>query len=101
MKPADTLTCVKAATDAVGDKWTPQLLRYFLLHTSLRFCQLQEYATGINPRTLSARLLELENKGLIEKVPSLSSRCEYRITDKGKSLQPIIEAMGVWSKAHK
>jgi len=55
--------CVKAATEILGDKWTPQLLRFFLNNEVVRFCQLQDLVGGINPRTLSARLSSLEEQG--------------------------------------
>ncbi|HET8884607.1 MAG TPA: helix-turn-helix domain-containing protein [Candidatus Saccharimonadales bacterium] len=90
--------CVKAATDILGDKWTPQLLRFFANEDSLRFCHLQDLVGGINPRTLSARLAHLESEGVIEKTPtSATSRCEYRLTDKGRELLPIIRDMERWS----
>jgi DNA-binding HxlR family transcriptional regulator len=96
-----TIGCVKAATDILGDKWTPQLLRFFANEESLRFCHLQDLAGGINPRTLSARLSHLEKEDIIEKTPtSSSSRCEYRLTQKGTELLPIIRDMERWSSQY-
>lgn len=93
-----TIGCVKAATDILGDKWTPQLLRFFANEESVRFCQLQDLVGGINPRTLSARLAHLETEEIIEKTPTSSAaRCEYRLTEKGKALLPIIRDMETWS----
>lgn len=90
--------CVKAATDIIGDKWTPQLLRFFANEDNLRFCQLQDLVGGINPRTLSARLAYLEQNEVIEKTPTSSAaRCEYRLTPKGQELLPIIQGMETWS----
>jgi DNA-binding HxlR family transcriptional regulator len=96
-----SIGCVKAATDVIGDKWTPQLLRFFANEDTLRFCQLQDLVGGINPRTLSARLMNLEEKGIIEKTPTSSTaRCEYRLTQKGQGLLPIIRDMEAWSAAY-
>ena len=93
-----TIGCVKAATDILGDKWTPQLLRFFANEDTVRFCQLQDLVGGINPRTLSARLLHLETEEIIEKTPTSSAtRCEYHLTEKGKALLPIIRDMEQWS----
>jgi DNA-binding HxlR family transcriptional regulator len=89
--------CVKAATEVLGDKWTPQLLRFFINEDSVRFCQLQDLATGINPRTLSARLDHLETEGIISKAATTAARCEYSLTDKGRDLMPIIIDMESWS----
>jgi len=93
--------CVKAATEILGDKWTPQLLRYFINNEVVRFCQLQELVDGINPRTLSARLLNLESKEIILKLPQQGSRrCEYVLTEKGKALLPILQKMDSWSRSY-
>lgn len=94
----ETIGCVKAATKILGDKWTPQLLRFFVNEESVRFCQIQDLVEGINPRTLSARLDALEKEGIIEKVTAPEkSRCEYRLTQKGKELTPILHDMQLWS----
>lgn len=97
MKPVGSLD---AATDILGDKWTPRLLRFFMGHDRVRFCQLQELADDINPRTLSARLVKLEHSGVIEKQATSSSRCEYMLTSKGKDLLPVLEQMNQWSEKY-
>lgn len=89
--------CVDGATEILGDKWTPQLLRYFINEQTVRFCQLQDLTEGINPRTLSARLAYLESKGIIVKNATNSSRCEYSLTEKGYDLLPILKNMQTWS----
>lgn len=93
-----TIGCVKAATDILGDKWTPQLLRFLANEKSVRFCHLQDLVGGINPRTLSARLAHLEQEDIIEKSSTASStRYEYHLTEKGRELLPIIRDMERWS----
>lgn len=89
--------CVKVASEILGDKWTPELLRFFVNEGTVRFCHLQDLADGINPRTLSARLDSLEQKGIIEKLLTHSSRCEYRLTEKGTDLVPVLLEMQAWS----
>lgn len=97
----ETIGCLKAATEILGDKWTPQLLRFFINNEVVRFCQLQDLAGGINPRTLSARLVSLEDNEIIKKLTSSqSSRCEYVLTDKGRDLLPILKDMESWSQKH-
>ncbi len=93
--------CVQAATDILGDKWTPHLLRYFTNEKTVRFCQLQELTGGINPRTLSARLSHLEEAGVIERLTTAtSSRCEYQLTQKGRDLMPVLYGMQQWSEKY-
>lgn len=93
--------CVAAAASIIGAKWTPQIL-YALCQEKNHFCELQDAVGGINPRTLSARLSELETMGVIAKsMPDgLSGRAEYVLTEKGKDLIPILESMIVWGEKH-
>lgn len=95
-----TVGCVKPATEILGDKWTPELLRHFLASDKVRFCQLQDSCGGINPRTLSARLAHLEKFGIITRVPTDTTRCEYTITQKGKDLLPVLHSMRAWSEKY-
>ena len=89
-----SIGCVKAATAILGDKWTPQILRFFVNEETVRFCQVQDLVEGINPRTLSARLDTLEQNGIIIKQPTTSeNRCEYSLTEKGQALIPILRDM--------
>lgn len=98
----DQIGCVKAATAILGDKWTPLLLRYFINEDEVRFCQLQDLVGGINPRTLSARLLHLEETDIIKKVTKDSSgHCTYVLTHKGQDLMPILQDMDAWSAKYR
>lgn len=93
-----TVGCVKEATKVLGDKWTPQILRFFANEEAVRFCQIQDLVEGINPRTLSARLDDLEQEGIIVKRATTSeNRCEYALTEKGEDLIPTLHDMERWS----
>lgn len=93
--------CIDTATEIIGDKWTPRLLRFFINEKTVRFCRLQDSVNGINPRTLSARLDRLESEGIIIKLTNPSStRCEYSLTEKGKDLLPILVDMESWSNKY-
>lgn len=97
----EPIGCVKAATAVLGDKWTPLLLRHFINEDEMRFCQLQDLVGGINPRTLSARLIHLEDTGIIIKVTrNNTSHCTYRLTDKGSDLLPILKGMQAWGQKY-
>ena len=92
-------TCIAAATAVIGDKWTPKIIR--ALELPQRFCHLQSLAGGINPRTLSARLTELEKSKIITKKPiKNSAHFEYTLTLKGKDLLPILDAMTAWGNKY-
>lgn len=98
---SETIGCVDSATDILGNKWTPQLLRYFLNEESVRFCQIQELVGGINPRTLCARLEQLEEQGIIVKQQATTGgRSAYMLTDKGRDLLPVLQSMENWSSKY-
>jgi DNA-binding HxlR family transcriptional regulator len=93
--------CIDAATQIVGDKWTPRLLRFFVNEETVRFCQLQDLVGGINPRTLSSRLTDLEDRGIIVKLSTdATNRCEYSLTQKGRDLLPILKDMEAWTSKY-
>jgi DNA-binding HxlR family transcriptional regulator len=88
-------TCAVAATaEIVGAKWTA-LLVHDLSEGPRRFSELERSCQGISPRTLAERLRALEAEGILERqsYPETPPRVEYRLTDKGESLLPIIDAM--------
>lgn len=101
MRSTQAIGCVDSATAILGNKWTPQLLRYFINEESVRFCQIQDLVGGINPRTLCARLEQLEAEGIIVKEqPIEGSRCVYNLTDKGRDLLPVLQTMQTWSNKY-
>jgi DNA-binding HxlR family transcriptional regulator len=93
--------CVAAAAAIISTKWTPQLI-YALSSGVKRFSSLQKEVGGINPRTLSARLDELEDAGIVRKVSyhEVPPRIEYSLTDKGSDLLPILHCMVDWGEKH-
>ncbi len=91
----DTTSCaVAACTEILGAKWTA-LLVHDLSEGARRFSELEAACPGISPRTLSERLRALEEQGIVERTSYAESppRVEYELTEKGKALLPIIEAM--------
>lgn len=92
------LECAVERTIAViGGKWTTLILRDLLTGTK-RFGELRANLDGISPKTLTDRLRELEDQGIVRRTihPEIPPRVEYDLTDKGRSLSPIIEAMAAW-----
>lgn len=85
----------------IGKKWTTLIL-YSLLGGTKRFGQLQKVLGEISPRTLSLRLKELEDDGLVRKqvFPEVPLHVEYSLTQKGTSLSAIIDTMQQWGNNH-
>ncbi|MCZ8515729.1 helix-turn-helix domain-containing protein [Paenibacillus filicis] len=82
---------IEKTIDVIGTKWTFLILRDLLIDGTLRFSDLLKSMEGISPKTLSLRLKQLEEQGLIERMvyPEVPPRVEYTITDKGKQLESI------------
>jgi DNA-binding HxlR family transcriptional regulator len=96
-----TKSCVARTTQIIGDKWTPLLITA-LSGGTLRFCELQNLAGGLNPRTLSARLDNLEAEKIITKetFSSVPPKVEYTLTQKGNDLIPVLKSMAEWGEKY-
>ena len=83
----------------VGKKFTIHILRNMIMLNQTRFNQFLETVEGINPKTLSVRLHEMEKSGLIKRqvYPDTPIRIEYTVTEKGKELKSIIMQMAAFS----
>jgi DNA-binding HxlR family transcriptional regulator len=95
--------CPVALTlDMIGERWTILILRDLFLKGARRFQDFQESMPGLAPNTLSARLKVLESSGLITRrlYSDHPPRAEYFLTDKGKSLGPILKALRAWGLEH-
>jgi DNA-binding HxlR family transcriptional regulator len=71
-----------------------------LLDRPLRFNEIAERLGGASDRMLSERLKELEATGILERrvYTDTPVRVEYRLTEKGKALAPVIEAIQQWGQ---
>ena len=101
MQQHDGIVCMQRVLAVLGDRWTAVILYCLANETSVRFGKLEEASHGINPRTLSARLLQLEQHGVVEKIRKPSSRrTEYRLTPMGEDLLPTVIEMHNWWHRH-
>ena len=87
---------VTRALEVIGGKWTMLIVRD-LLEGPRRFGELERSLEGISPRTLAIRLRELEHDGVLTRDCTLGdTHPVYRLTDKGYSLQDIVDLMRAW-----
>ena len=93
--------CIQAALRILGDKWTPLLLGH-LVEGKKTFSELSADLPGISPRTLSARLANLESKGIIEKFQYCEHppRYKYGLSEKGRGLRSILVQMATWGNKY-
>ncbi|WP_254538875.1 winged helix-turn-helix transcriptional regulator [Halomarina litorea] len=95
--------CPVTATAAIiGKKWRPVIIHRLLEHGGLGFSALQSEVDGISSKVLSENLEYLEELHLVDRaiVSERPFRVEYTLSDQGKSLRPIIAAMGNWGMQH-
>ncbi|MFD1030272.1 winged helix-turn-helix transcriptional regulator [Metaplanococcus flavidus] len=91
--------------DALGilvGKWKPVILLYLLQEGTKRFSELKRNMPGITQKMLTKQLRELEDEDIILRVvyPQVPPKVEYSMTEYGRSLEPILEAMHEWGAKH-
>lgn len=101
-KPLESkIGCIASAMQIIGNKWTALILRD-LTTGPKRFCELEKSVGNINPRTLSQRLDDLEEHGIVtrQSFAELPPRTEYSLTEKGADLIPVLKQMAAWGEKH-
>ena len=85
----------------VGGKWKIEILFYVALEDVHHFGELRRCLRGVSESTLSRQLKELVADGFLERVDfkEVPPRVEYRLTRRGESFKPLLQAMWDWSEA--
>lgn len=88
---------VEATLSIIGGKWKPLIL-WQLKDSTLRYNSLQQTLPGISPRMLTKQLRELEKDGIVSRkmYPEIPPRVEYSLTDLGRTIIPVLEALCQW-----
>ena len=88
------------AIELIGRRWSGAIIRA-MLGGATRFSEVCATVPGLSDRLLSERLKQLEREGIITRTvyPETPVRIEYRLTEKGRSLAPAIEAISGWADA--
>jgi len=95
-------TCPIARTlDIIGDRWTLLIVRDLFMGKT-RFKEFLASSHGLPSNLLADRLKKLEQHGLVQRViySQHPLRAEYRLTDQGRSLAPVIEEIVRWGLDH-
>lgn len=93
--------CIASAMQIIGNKWTALILRDLSVGPR-RFSELERSVGSINPRTLSQRLDDLEQHGIVARhsYAEAPPRTEYTLTKKGRDLLPVLKAMSAWGNQY-
>lgn len=103
-KTARTLPAcpVETTLTLIGDKWKVLILRDLMPGTK-RFGELKKSIGSVSQKVLTAQLRDMEEGGLVLRrvYAEVPPRVEYSLTDLGKSLKPILDAMQNWGEKYK
>jgi DNA-binding HxlR family transcriptional regulator len=85
----------------VGGKWKASIL-WHLAQETMRFSDLQRQFSDTTRKMLTQQLRELEADGLVHRkvYPQVPPKVEYSLTEKGKSIFPILEQMCEWGRGY-
>jgi DNA-binding HxlR family transcriptional regulator len=93
---------VSVSLEILGDRWSLVVVRDLLVRGYRTFADFQHSGEGIATNVLSSRLRRLQVKGIIaaERHPGDARRVDYRLTDKGIDLAPVVLELLVWGARH-
>lgn len=83
----------------IGGKWKTVVL-WYLRKDKKRFSELRRLIPSITEKMLSLQLKQLEQDGFVDRIvyPEVPPRVEYRLTEFGKTLIPILEEVAKWGR---
>lgn len=90
---------VDATMSVIEGRWKTTIICLLAKYGTLRFSELKKKIQPISPRILTKQLRELAADGVVERneIGKGSSRVEYSLTDRGRSLRPVLEKLAGWS----
>ncbi len=88
----------EAAFQLLGKRWTGLIIRV-LLHGPQRFRDISAVIPAMSDRMLAERFKELEAAGILTRLvyPETPVRIEYELTEKGRTLQPVMDEVQHWA----
>ena len=103
-KPARELPACPVETTLmlISDKWKGLILRDLMPGTK-RFSELKRSVGHVTQKVLTAQLRQMEESGLVARTvyPEVPPRVEYSLTELGRSLKPVLDAMWDWGENYK
>mgnify|MGYP001312851170 CR=1 FL=1 len=91
---------IEVTTSVIGGKWKPLIIYYLGEEGTKRFGEIKSYLSMISHKTLTSQLKDLEKENIVIRTvyPDVPPRVEYELSNKGKTLLPILELMCEWGE---
>jgi DNA-binding HxlR family transcriptional regulator len=91
---------IARALDTIGERWALLVVRELVLGPQ-RFTDLRRALPGASTNMLTDRLRELEAHGVVHRrtLPPPAASTVYELTERGRELEPILNALGRWGSA--
>lgn len=86
---------VSTALELIGERWALLIVRDLLVGPR-RYTDLKQGLPRIPTNILSTRLKELQDSGVVRRVPIMKCGLVYELTPYGRELEPIVQALGRW-----
>jgi DNA-binding HxlR family transcriptional regulator len=93
---------VSISLERFGDRWSLLIIRDLMVRGSRTFREFQRSGEGIATNILASRLRKLESAGIITTEPDTADarRVNYRLTEKGIDLAPVLLELLIWGARH-
>ena len=94
---------VETTLTLIGNKWQVLILRDLNLNGTMRFKELQRSIGKISQKVLTSNLRAMEESGIVhrEVFAEVPPRVEYSLTELGRTLKPVLDAMWAWGESYK
>ncbi|AXY74688.1 transcriptional regulator [Paraflavitalea soli] len=99
----EQLIAIRDTMILLSGKWKIQIIGWLLLYGKVRFMDMLRGIEGIAAKMLSKELQELEQNEIVSRtvMPTKPTTVEYELTEHGKTLSGVIDAISAWGVTHR
>jgi len=93
---------VELTLQVIGGKWKPIILYRLSRDEAVRFSEIKRSIPNITQKMLTQQLRELESDGVVhrEVYPQVPPKVEYSLTEMGRSIMPVVDALCRWGREY-
>jgi len=93
---------VELTLQVIGGKWKPIILYRLSRDGAVRFSEIKRSIPNITQKMLTQQLRELESDGVVHReiYPQVPPKVEYSLTEMGRSIMPVVDALCRWGREY-